>query len=341
MRYVESLNNALHKLMRDNEKVFILGEDILDPYGGAFKVTKGLSSDFPDRVLTTPISEASIVGFATGMAMRGLLPIVEIMFGDFMTLCMDQIVNNATKFPWMYNGRVEVPLVIRTPMGGYRGYGPTHSQTLETLFLNVYGLKIIAPSHFHNPGDLLSTAILTEKQPVIFIESKVLYPQYLRPPDVNNKIDNFFVESFQNYDQKYNSISLRIVKEEKPDVTLIVYGGMAPFAIEAAFNVFMENEVIVEIIVPSIIKPIPLLDILLSVQKSKRVVIVEEGIRAFGWGSEIASLLYENTFDILLKPIVRVGAKEFPIPSSRLLEEQVLPQTADIMMAIYQQVKEH
>ena len=133
MRYVESLNQALHRLMKNDDSVLLLGEDILDPYGGAFKVTKGLSTAFPDRVLTTPISEAAITGFATGLGINGYKPILEIMFGDFITLCTDQIINGASKFKWMYGDKFTVPLVIRTPMGARRGYGPTHSQTLESL----------------------------------------------------------------------------------------------------------------------------------------------------------------------------------------------------------------
>ncbi|MFH1634007.1 MAG: hypothetical protein ABIG63_08335, partial [Chloroflexota bacterium] len=142
---LESLNTALHFALASDERVIILGEDILDPYGGAFKVTRGLSTAFPDRVLTTPISEAGIVGVAAGMAMRGLRPVVEIMFDDFITLIADQVVNHIAKFRWMYNDQVRVPLVIRTPMGGWRGYGPTHSQTLEKLFLGVPGLRVLAP----------------------------------------------------------------------------------------------------------------------------------------------------------------------------------------------------
>ena len=145
---LKSLNSALHQAFADNEKVYLLGEDILDPYGGAFKVTRGLSTNFPDRVLTTPISEAGIVGVAAGMALRGLRPVVEIMFGDFITLIADQLINHIAKFRWMYNDQVSLPMVVRTPMGGRRGYGPTHSQTLEKLFLGVPGLRVIAPVAF-------------------------------------------------------------------------------------------------------------------------------------------------------------------------------------------------
>jgi len=338
MRYVESLNQALHQLMAEDERVFVLGEDILDPYGGAFKVTKGLSSAHPDRVITTPISEASITGFAIGMAMRGLRPILEIMFGDFITLCADQIINSATKFPWMYNGQVKVPLVIRTPMGGRRGYGPTHSQTLETLFLSVPGLTIIAPSHFHNPGALLKKAVLSGEGPVLFVENKLSYPQRLLQPDAAGRIRDFFAESSVAHNEDYPVIILTLAKGERADVTLIAYGGMAPLAAEAAVNVFMRDEICVEVIIPSLIKPFPLLDVLSFVRRSGRIVIAEEGVRTSGWGAELASQIYEIAFDALVKPIGRVGAKDLPIPSSKPLEDEVLPQVSDIEAAIYQQI---
>ena len=142
---LDSLNQALHGLMDGDVRVVVLGEDILDPYGGAFKVTRGLSSRFPERVFTTPISEAAIVGLASGLSLRGLRPIAEIMFGDFLLLAGDQLVNHAAKFRWMYNDGVRVPMVIRTPMGGRRGYGPTHSQSIEKHFMGVPGLWVVAP----------------------------------------------------------------------------------------------------------------------------------------------------------------------------------------------------
>ena len=172
---LDSLNAGLHRALAADERVHLLGEDILDPYGGAFKVTKGLSTAFPDRVLTTPVSEAGIVGLATGMALRGLRPIVEIMFGDFTTLVVDQVVNHAAKFRSMYNQQVRVPLVIRTPMGGRRGYGATHSQSLEKLFLGVPGLRVLAPTAMADPGALLADAVLGTEDPVLFVEHKILY----------------------------------------------------------------------------------------------------------------------------------------------------------------------
>ncbi|MCL5958543.1 MAG: alpha-ketoacid dehydrogenase subunit beta [Chloroflexi bacterium] len=339
MRYVESLNNALHKMMDEDDRVFVLGEDILDPYGGAFRVTKGLSSCFPGRVITTPISEASITGFATGMALRGMRPVVEIMFGDFITLCADQIVNAASKLTRMYGEQVEVPLVIRAPMGGRRGYGPTHSQTLESLFLNVPGLTIVAPSHFHDPGELLHRAVLGSKGPILFVENKLLYPLPLSQPDGAGRIGDFFAEAIQNHSSDFPSISLRLTEGKRPDVTLIAYGGMAPLAAEAALKVFLHDEVVVEVIVPSLVKPFPLADVLPSAQASGKVVIAEEAVRTSGWGAELASQVYESAFNSLAAPIRRLGARELPIPSSRPLEDQVLPQVADIEAAIYQQLE--
>ena len=149
---LEALNQALHQAFAADERVCLLGEDVLDPYGGAFRVSHGLSTAYPERVLTTPISEAGIVGAAAGMALRGLRPVVEIMFGDFLTLAADQIINHLSKFQWMYNDQVRVPMLIRTPMGGRRGYGPTHSQTLEKHFLGVPGLRVLPPPRWATPA---------------------------------------------------------------------------------------------------------------------------------------------------------------------------------------------
>ena len=176
--YGQSINKALNKKLDQEKSVILLGEDICDPYGGAFKVTKGLSTKYPNQVINTPISEHALVGVAAGLAMRGLSPVLEIMFGDFLTLCADQIINHVAKFFWMYNGKVKVPMVIRTPMGGRKGYGPTHSQTLEKIYLGIPGIEIIAPSNFHDPGELLIKSIDYGK-PVLFIEHKFLYPREL------------------------------------------------------------------------------------------------------------------------------------------------------------------
>ena len=167
---VEAINAAIHTCLAESPEVVFLGEDVLDPYGGAFKVARGLSSAFPGRVLTTPVSEAGIVGMGIGMALRGLRPIVEIMFGDFLALACDQLLNHASKLRWMSNDKLRVPLVLRTPMGGRRGYGPTHSQSLEKHFLGVPGLRPVAITWLDDPARLLRSAVLDDDDPVLFIE---------------------------------------------------------------------------------------------------------------------------------------------------------------------------
>ncbi|TFH34461.1 MAG: alpha-ketoacid dehydrogenase subunit beta, partial [Anaerolineales bacterium] len=176
---LQALNHGLRQCLEGSSEVYLLGEDILDPYGGAFKVVQGLSTDFPERVLTTPVSEAGIVGVGVGMALRGLRPVVEIMFGDFLTLAADQLINHAAKFRWMSNDKVRVPLVVRTPMGGYRGYGPTHSQTLEKHFFGTPGLRVVAVNTLVNPQTIIARVVLEEDDPVLFVEHKLLYPQAL------------------------------------------------------------------------------------------------------------------------------------------------------------------
>ena len=311
MKYVESLNKALLELLQEDERVYLLGEDILDPYGGAFKVTKELSTAFPKRVLTTPISEAAIVGMAIGMAMRGLRPIVEIMFGDFLMLAADQIINSACKFAWMYNGQVEVPLVIRAPMGGYRGYGPTHSQTLETLFLNVPGLTIVAPSILHNPGETLKRIVTETTGPVLFIENKGLYAGELGVDSGWMVEDSDGVKTARLWSWK-----------ELPYVRIIAYGGMASLAIEASKELYLRDEILAEVVAPEQIKPLPQFP-----RSESPVVIVEETQSEFGWGAEVG---------LRLKPrlVSRVGAKSTPIPASRNLEQQTLPQVSDIVSAV-------
>ena len=179
IRCVESLNNGLRDLMHNDKNIVLLGEDIRDPYGGAFKVTKGLTSLYSDRVLNTPISEAGFLGLAIGLAMGGVKPIVEIMFGDFITLAFDQLLNHAAKFNWMYAGQVNVPLLIRIPMGGGRGYGATHSQSLEKYLIGIPNLRVLALSKIHNAGLLVSRILDGINSPTILIENKKMYGEKL------------------------------------------------------------------------------------------------------------------------------------------------------------------
>ncbi|NJO38774.1 MAG: alpha-ketoacid dehydrogenase subunit beta, partial [Rhizobiales bacterium] len=208
MRVVETLNQALFELFESDPDLHLLGEDVLDPYGGAFKVTKGLSTRFPNRVLTTPISEACIVGVATGLAIRGRPAIVEIMFGDFLCLAMDQLLNHASKLAWVYDDQIKVPLIVRTPMGGKRGYGATHSQSLEKHFCGMPGLAVLAVHPFGDPGDVLRKAYRLGA-PALVIENKTMYGRAARPID-------------------------DLPKPAAPDLAIVTYGGCVEPAVAAA-----------------------------------------------------------------------------------------------------------
>ncbi len=224
---VASLNGALHDMMAGDERVVVIGEDLLDPYGGAFKVTAGLSTRFPDRVLTTPISESAIVGVAAGAALRGLRPIAEIMFGDFLMLAADQLVNHAAKFRWMYNEQVRVPLVVRTPSGGRRGYGATHSQSLEKHLMGVPGLWIVAPNVFGEPGALLRQAALECDDPVVFVENKAAYAAPLL-----DGLDGYASQTITDAAAPFPT-QLLLPSGLRPDAVLSCYGGMAGLCAEA------------------------------------------------------------------------------------------------------------
>jgi pyruvate/2-oxoglutarate/acetoin dehydrogenase E1 component len=336
MLYLESINKSLHNLMDVDSQVILIGEDLLDAYGGgAFKVSKGLSTKFPKQVISTPISEQSITGAAIGMSMRGMKPIVEIMFGDFLTLCVDQIVNHATKYHWMYDEQVSVPVVIRAPMGGGRGYGPTHSQSLESMFMTVPGLNIIAPSIFHNPGEILKKCVLNEQHPCLFIENKISYPKTIQR---ENRFGDYHIERVQTIDG-FENILLRLYKDEKPDVLIITYGGMAELAVKCAYEAFMDEEILVNVLVIASLKPIPKDPIIAQANRASCVLVIEEGNQIGGWGAEISSVIHENVFSSLNSPVMRLGAKDSPIPSSMNMESEVLPTLSSIKKSIMKLVK--
>lgn len=317
---LESLNSGLHQALAADERVLLLGEDLLDPYGGAFKVTRRLSDTFPGRVLATPISEAGMTGVAAGMALRGLRPVVEIMFGDFVALIADQVINHAAKFRWMYNDQVRVPLVIRTPMGGRRGYGPTHSQTLEKLFLGVPGLQVIAPCEFGNPGELLRQAILENEDPLIFIENKLLY---LLPVQDSNNDSEFIVQTIDQYPGR-PAFRLGLRGTPPPVLTLAAYGHMASLARQALYRLAYEHEIFTELVIPTQLAPFAMDPILDSVVHTGRLLAIEEGTLSLGWGAEIVARTAE-ALGPRLQYARRLAARELPIPASGPLEAEVLP----------------
>ncbi|MFH2039182.1 MAG: transketolase C-terminal domain-containing protein [Chloroflexota bacterium] len=322
---LQNLNEGLIRSMESDGRVFLLGEDLLDPYGGAFKVTRGISTRFPDKVLTTPISEPALIGIATGMAMRGLRPVVEIMFGDFMTLAMDQILNHASKFRWVYNENVSVPIVVRTPMGGRRGYGPTHSQSLEKLFLGIPGVRVIALNTISDPAKLIGEAI-SDNDPVILIEHKLLYACQLLVGGRGDLVDL----KIEKYGDTYPTH--KIGYSSKPQITIATYGYNFEIVRKVVLEILYEREIFSEIILFSQLSPFNLTPLLDSIAKTKRLLTVEEGTLSLGWGSEIVSRVSEN--GLINARIKRVGALDYPIANSKTLEDKILPSHQVIKQAI-------
>lgn len=327
---LESLNRGLHQAMQQDPNVILLGEDLLDPYGGAFKVSRGLSDAFTGRVLTTPISEAGFVGLAAGMALRGLRPVVEIMFGDFLTLAADQLINHAAKFPWMYSGgkapeyQVRVPLVVRTPMGGRRGYGPTHSQTLEKHFLGTPGLQVIAPTAVGDPGSLLCETVLATEKPVLFVENKLLYLQPVRPASLAQE---FEIETTPGPNPAY---TLRLRGAPPASLTLAAYGYSAELALQAGLRLAYENEIIIELVIPTLLAPFHIEPILASASRTGRLITVEEGGYTLGWGAEIVAQAAEN-LGSRLRQAQRLAGADLPIPASTPAELKLGPSVQSIL----------
>ncbi len=339
---LQSLNQALHQALADNPQVILLGEDILDPYGGSFKVDRGLSTAFPERVLTTPISEAGIAGMAGGMALRGMRPVVEIMFGDFATLIADQVINHIAKFHGMYNGQANAPVLIRTPMGARRGYGPTHSQTLEKIFLGTPGLTVLAPFHMQGstelgaPGQLLYDAILKQVGPTFFVENKLQYLlKLLTPEDLQ---EYTVMESLpkDGFPAPCTTLSLR--DAPPPQITLTAYGYMAHLALEALHSLAYDHEIFAELVVPTRLSPVHLDPVFNSLQRSGYLLAVEEGTGSWGWGAEVLARSVE-ALGPKLKRAGRVAAQETVIPAASELEKACLPQVEDIILQAREMVQ--
>jgi pyruvate/2-oxoglutarate/acetoin dehydrogenase E1 component len=328
-RCVQVLNEALHEIFGARDDVMLLGEDVLDPYGGAFKVTQGLSDAYPDRVLTTPISEASLFGVAAGMALRGQRPILEIMFGDFIALGMDQVVNGIAKFREMYDDQVTVPLVVRTPMGGRRGYGPTHSQSLEKLLLGVPNVVVVAASECHDLRGLLTNAVEDER-PVFFIENKLMYGRPNRRPE-GGHIGELAVRETGT---RYPALTFSGTDFSEGSATVVTYGGMVPVVVDAVTELVLEHEIFCEVVALSQLLPMELEPVLESVARTGALVTAEEGTLTGGFGAEIAARVQEAAWSDLRGPVQRVAARDGIIPSARPLEDAMLPSAQDVVEAI-------
>jgi pyruvate/2-oxoglutarate/acetoin dehydrogenase E1 component len=326
---VQVLNEALHELFAVRDDVHLLGEDVLDPYGGAFKVTQGLSDAYPDRVLTTPISEASLFGVAAGMALRGRRPILEIMFGDFIALGFDQIVNGIAKFREMYDDQVTVPLVVRTPMGGRRGYGPTHSQSLEKVLLGVPNVVVVAPSECHDLGALLVAAV-EDDRPVFLIENKLMYGRPNRRPE-DGHVGELAVRETGG---RYPALTFSGTDFTEGSATVVTYGGMLPVVLDAVTELILEHEVFCEVVALSQLLPLELDPVVESVARTGALVTAEEGTLTGGFGAEIAARMQELAWGELRAPVRRVAARDGIIPSARPLEDAMLPSAQDVVDAV-------
>jgi pyruvate dehydrogenase E1 component subunit beta len=317
MSYREALNMALREEMNRDPRVFVMGEEV-GLYDGAYKVTQGLLKDYgPKRVVDTPIAESGFTGIGIGAAMVGLRPVVEMMTFNFALLALDQIVNSAAKLHYMSGGQYHVPIVIRGPGGPAHQLAAQHSQSMESYFYHVPGLKVVRPSTPADAKGLLKSSI-RDDNPVIFIESETLYNIKGEVPD-----DPDFVIP----------LGQAIVRREGTDVTVVAYMGMMYRAMEAAEELEKEG-ISVEIVDPRTLRPMDTDTIVGSVRKTHRAVVVEAGAGFAGMGSEIAAFITESAFDDLDAPVERVTGASAPMPYARNLEKAKTPTKEKIMEAI-------
>ena len=315
---VQSLNEALHLVMEAYPEVYCLGEDI-GKMGGDFSVTRGLFAKFgAERVRDTPLSESAIIGAAVGSAMVGMRPVAEIMIADFMSTCYDQVVNNAAKMYYMFNGQFKAPIVIRTATGGGYGGGPHHSQSVEGWFMNVPGLVIVAPSNPYDAKGLLISSILDDN-PILFLEHKGLYALKGEVPD------EFYTVP----------VGQAAVTRPGKDITVVTSMKMVHEALAAAETLAGEG-IELEVVDLRTLRPWDQKTVLDSVRKTKRAIVAMEAPRSGGPASEVSAVISEMLFSTLVAPVQRVGALDAPIPMAPALENAILPGRADIITAARQ-----
>jgi 2-oxoisovalerate dehydrogenase E1 component len=320
---LEAINRALSEWLQEDSRVVLMGEDIRAPYGGAFKVTRGLSDRHPERVINTPISEAAIVGVGNGLALSGWRPIVEIMFGDFLSLCFDQIINHAAKFAGMYNNQVRTPLIVRTPMGGGRGYGPTHSQNLEKHFAGIPGLHVLV-LHGRTVISTLYAALRRFDGPVLIIENKLLYGARCDAP-----LPAQFI--LEENDALFPTSRLR--PAGRPDLTVVVFGRLTAVAEKVAASLHDQEEISVELLMPLCVSPLDVAPVLESVLQTGKLLVIEEGTAGFDLASEVIAAVCIATAGSRPLQVRRLAAKPVPIPSAMELERNVFPGEAEIFAA--------
>jgi len=311
----DALHDAIHEEMERDESVFVIGEDVV-AHGGPYTVTEGIAERFPDRIFETPIAEAGIVGVGVGAAMAGMRPVVEIMYLDFITCAMDEVVNQAAKMRYMTGGQASVPLVIRLPCGLGRYIAAQHSQIMESWFMHVPGLQVVVPSTPKDAKGLLKTAVRSP-DPVLFFEYKRIYTAEGEVPDEEYLIPFGEAET----------------KREGEDVTVVAVGPMVGKALEA--GVILEDDGYdIEVIDPRTLSPLDTETIRASVGKTGRAVICEEDSSFAGTGAEIAAMIAENCFKDLQAPVVRVGMPHVPMPFAPPLADSVVPQVDNVVDAV-------
>ena len=316
LTYREAVRDALSSAMRVDDDVFIMGEDIAE-MGGSMGVTQGMLAEFgPERVRNTPISEIAIVGTGIGAAMQGMRPVVEIMYQDFLTLSMEQLVNQAAKHRTMSGGQVKVPLTIRTQGGAGWSPGAQHAQQLESWFVHVPGLKVVYPSTPEDVRGLLWSSIYDDNT-VIFFEHRLLYPLKGAVPDEIEPIE----------------LGKARVMREGSDVTVVAIGRMVPEAMQAADEAAKEG-ISVEVVDPRTLLPLDEETIVASVKKTTRCVTAHEAVTRGGFGAELSAVIQHGAFDYLDAPIERVGAKFAPLAFAPAMEQWVVPHAADVLEAV-------
>ena len=314
--YCQALNEALAEETKRDERVFLMAEDI-GPYGGAYGVTNGLMEKFgEERVRDTAISEAAIIGAGLGAAMTGMRPIVEIMYIDFIGICMGQINNQVAKIRYMFGGETKVPLVIRTEGGTGRTLGAHHSQSLEAWFIHIPGIRVVMPATPYDAKGLLKTSI-RDDNPILFIEHKMLYNTKGQVPEEEYLVPLGEAE----------------ITRKGTDVTLITYSRMLLYSLEAAEELEKEG-INVEVIDLRTLLPLDIKTIIHSIEKTNRAIIVEEDCKTGGVGAEIGMQIMENCFDELDAPIKRIAGADVPMPKSPNLEKLAIPSKEDIIKAI-------
>jgi pyruvate dehydrogenase E1 component beta subunit len=319
-----ALNHALSTLLQTDPGLYLLGEDITDPYGGAFKITKGLSAQYPERVLSTPISENGLVGVANGLALTGHRVIAEIMFGDFAGLAFDQLVNMAAKSVSMYGRRLALPVIVRCPVGGGRGYGPTHSQTPHKHFVGVPDLTLAELSPFHDPL-LMLESMLAQGKPALFFENKILYTERLYR---DGAIDEVFRFALLGGPLGWASVFADAAADA--ECVIIAPGGLAQRALTAARELLIHSEITCRILVPAQLYPFDLAPILPILEKAVLICIAEEDSPGGSWSETLAHAIYEQAWAQLARPIVLAQSAATVIPAAVHLEQQVIVQSGTI-----------